>query len=62
MDAHALALSLAPCVAWHAPPQSERRRVSHFSTLETYGAVHGTVASRLQVVQEGACTVLAHRP
>lgn len=29
MDAHALALSLAPCVAWHAPPQSERRRVSH---------------------------------
>ena len=28
MDAHALALSLAPCVAWHAPPQSERRRVS----------------------------------
>ena len=27
MDAHALALSLAPCIAWHPPPQSERRRV-----------------------------------
>ena len=27
MDANALALSLAPCIAWHPPPQSERRRV-----------------------------------
>ncbi len=28
MDAHALALSLAHCIAWHPPPHHERRRVS----------------------------------
>ena len=28
MDAHALAMSVAPCLAWLPPPHHERRRVS----------------------------------
>lgn len=35
MDAHALGLSLAHCVAWHPPPQSERRRVRPLSSSLT---------------------------
>jgi hypothetical protein len=33
MDARALALCVAPCLAWHAPPASERRRVRRCPTF-----------------------------
>lgn len=48
MDAHALALSVAPCLAWLPAPHHERRRVSPkrmIGTLPTLGfLVHDTIS------------------
>ena len=46
MDARALALSVAPCLAWHAPPGSDRRRVrtrSGHSSQSASGDIHHNV-------------------